>query len=70
MSKIISSGQILRLSCTQLAKATNIDKGCWSRYLNGEFMPSTTNLLKISKALNLSAEEVLNEIEQRKACST
>ena len=55
------------MSCTELAKATNIDKGCWSRYLNGEFTPSTGNLIKISRALNLSIEEVLDGIEARKS---
>ena len=60
------NNKLLTLSCTELAKATGVDKGCWSRYLNGEFKPSTTNLLKISKALHLPVEEVLQSINQRK----
>ena len=57
--------KLLTLSCTQLAKETNIDKGCWSRYLNGKFAPSTANLKKISKTYHLTIEEVLAQLEER-----
>lgn len=59
--------KLLTLSCTELAKDTNIDKGCWSRYLNGKFAPSTANLRKISKTYHLTIDEVLDLIEQRKS---
>lgn len=57
--------KLLTLSCTQLAKETNIDKGCCSRYLNGKFAPSTANLRKISKTYHLTIEEVLAQLEER-----
>jgi transcriptional regulator with XRE-family HTH domain len=59
--------KILTMSCSELAKQTNIDKGCWSRYLNGEFTPSTSNLMKISGSLHITIEEVLDGIEARKS---
>jgi transcriptional regulator with XRE-family HTH domain len=58
-------GKLMTLSCSELAKETNIDKGCWSRYLNGKFAPSITNLRKISKTYHITIEEVLEQIEAR-----
>lgn len=57
--------KLLTLSCSQLARDTNIDKGCWSRYLNGKFSPSIANLTKISKTYHLTIDEVLEQIKER-----
>lgn len=59
--------KITTLSCSELARQTSIDKGCWSRWFNGEFHPSSGSLIKISKSLQLSVDEVLAGIEERRS---
>ena len=43
----------------QLAKATGITKSTISRYLQGEFEPKTSALIKLASALNVSVEYLM-----------
>ena len=61
------NNQLLTMSCTELARQTKVDKGCWSRYFSGEFKPSFSNLVKISEALHISIDDVIAGIEERKS---
>lgn len=62
----MDGNKLLTLSCSELARQTKVDKGCWSRYFKGKFKPSSDNLIKISKALHMSIDEVINGIEEKK----